>query len=165
MQRGHSPHPRLSILLFRRTTFGRSHACSDDLVIQVCSPSYPNSKWDNIRNNMGGPTIASPTPTSTTTTQAPTPTTSPPNSCLCADVSSWTTTVRRTRYYPFRARISDMLDSRPSLPVVKKRCMVRTLTSSRYAQGLTSSLFFFFFRRPSLDSEMVDRERPSGGCR
>ncbi|KAF8551632.1 glycoside hydrolase family 18 protein [Imleria badia] len=63
---------------------------------------YPNSKWDNIRNNMEGSTIApttpspspspSPRPThTTTTTQTPTPTTSPSNSCLCADVSPWTT--------------------------------------------------------------------------
>ncbi|KAG6372994.1 glycoside hydrolase family 18 and carbohydrate-binding module family 5 protein [Boletus reticuloceps] len=67
---------------------------------------YPNSKWDNIRNNMAGSTTApspttsstspslppTPTLTLTTSTHAPTPTSTsstPPYSCLCEDVSPW----------------------------------------------------------------------------
>ncbi|KAI9456421.1 glycoside hydrolase family 18 and carbohydrate-binding module family 5 protein [Boletus coccyginus] len=64
---------------------------------------YPNSKWDNIRNNMasGSSSWTVPNPTSSTVTStslppptstlahAPTPTNS--YSCLCADVLPWTT--------------------------------------------------------------------------
>ncbi|KAG6878469.1 hypothetical protein C0993_006311 [Termitomyces sp. T159_Od127] len=45
--------------------------------------SYPNSKWDNLRNNFGNSTST----TTTTTTPTPTPTT--PGSGNCATVAAW----------------------------------------------------------------------------
>ncbi|KAF8504329.1 glycoside hydrolase superfamily [Russula emetica] len=47
----------------------------------VC-PSYPNSKWDNIRNNMGQDTPSSTSP-------KPLPTSSAPSSGDCAGVAAW----------------------------------------------------------------------------
>ncbi|KAG8221561.1 glycoside hydrolase superfamily [Butyriboletus roseoflavus] len=64
---------------------------------------YPNSKWDNIRDNMGSGSTTAPSPTSTATLPRPTTTTTSihaptststtsPNSCLCGDVSPWSAT-------------------------------------------------------------------------
>lgn len=73
--------------------------------------NYPDSEWDNIRNNMGSSTgsstssvpsststqpttTSSPTSTSSTTTSAPTTTTSPSGSC--AGVSAWSSSIAYT---------------------------------------------------------------------
>ncbi|KAJ7596569.1 glycoside hydrolase family 18 protein [Mycena floridula] len=63
--------------------------------------NYPNSKWDNIRNNMGGAaattTAGSTTPTApttTATTAAGTPTTAPGSGTgSCAGVAAWVSSV------------------------------------------------------------------------
>ncbi|GLB41081.1 putative glycosyl hydrolase 18 family protein [Lyophyllum shimeji] len=60
--------------------------------------NYPNSKWDNIKNNMGqggsgGTTTAPPPPTSTTTTPPPTTTS---GSGICAGVAPWGASVTYT---------------------------------------------------------------------
>lgn len=51
---------------------------------------YPNSKWDNIRSNMGASSTTLP-PTGTTT-PPPTGTTTPPPAGSCSGVASWSST-------------------------------------------------------------------------
>ncbi|KAG6873710.1 hypothetical protein C0995_012174 [Termitomyces sp. Mi166 len=55
--------------------------------------SYPNSKWDNLRNNFAGSTTttAGSTSTTATTTATTTPTTTP-SSGTCATVAAWSPT-------------------------------------------------------------------------
>ena len=59
---------------------------SSQRIIDDCTTSYPNSKWDNIRNNMGQDTSRSTSPKSL-------PTFSGPSSGDCAGVAAWSSSV------------------------------------------------------------------------
>ncbi|KAG9219949.1 hypothetical protein CCMSSC00406_0006862 [Pleurotus cornucopiae] len=54
--------------------------------------SFPNSKWDNVRSNMGSGG-SSPPPSSTTPGSPPTPTTSTPPAGGCGGVAAWNSAI------------------------------------------------------------------------
>jgi len=141
--------------------------------ITLFSPSYPNSKWDNVRNNMAsGSSTSVPRPTSSTATPTqppPPPTPTLTNSCLCTDVLPWTTTVRHV----LQLKTSNVErfpppQTRPFIRAAKRRRTVRTPVFESIPGGsppVSLSLFSLAFRWSSLDGEMVDGERCSGGYR